>query len=45
MSNLDKIGVIAVGVAFFAIVIGWRMVAAGIAPKWLTRFLAPPVKR
>jgi hypothetical protein len=45
MSNLDKIGLIAVGAAFFVIVLAWRMVAVGIAPKWLSRFLAPPVRR
>jgi len=45
MSNFDKIGLIAIGAAFFVMVLGWRMVAAGLAPKWLTRFLAPPVRR
>jgi hypothetical protein len=45
MSNFDKACLIVIGMAFFAIVLAWRMVAADIAPKWLKKILAPPARR
>lgn len=45
MNNFDKVGLIVIGAALFLIVLAWRMVAARIAPKWLTRILAPSARR
>jgi hypothetical protein len=45
MSLFEKIGLIAVGVVAFVVVTGGRLVAAKMAPEWLTRLMTPPVRR
>ena len=41
MSSFGTLGPIVIGVVLFAIVFAARMVAAGIAPAWLKRFVVP----
>ena len=42
---MGKLVLVLIGVAFFAIMLAARMVAAGIAPDWMKRFVVPPSRR